>query len=182
LIRPVNWALDHFFRGFNWLFERTTQVYGKTVGWCLRLSVIVLVVYAGLIGLTGFEFSRVPSGFVPIQDKGYLVTNIQLPDSASLERTVEATEKVEKIALETPGVAHRIHLDNAGAALMPACVLDAMTGYLRREAEIGGYEAAAEASLTTRSMDARTIPMTCAAPQGAPVAARLLPLRLACHH
>ena len=104
----MNWALGHFFRGFNWVFERTTQAYGKTVGWCLRLSVIVLLVYVGLIGLTGFGFARVPSGFVPIQDKGYLVVNIQLPDSASLERTVEVTEAVEKIALETPGVAHTV--------------------------------------------------------------------------
>jgi multidrug efflux pump len=108
LIRPVNWALGHFFRGFNWVFERTTEAYGKTVGWCLRLSAIVLVVYAGLIGLTGFGFTRIPSGFVPAQDKGYLIANIQLPDSASLERTVEVTAAVEKIALETPGVAHTL--------------------------------------------------------------------------
>jgi multidrug efflux pump len=108
LIRPVNRALDYFFRGFNWLFERTTAAYGKAVGWCLRLSAIVLLVYVGLIGLTGLGFTRVPSGFVPIQDKGYLVANIQLPDSASLERTVEVTDAVEKIALETPGVAHTV--------------------------------------------------------------------------
>jgi multidrug efflux pump len=108
LIRPVNWVLGHFFRGFNFFFERATQVYGKTVGWCLRLSAIVLLVYVGLIALTAFGFTRVPGGFVPIQDKGYLVVNIQLPDSASLERTVEVTEKVEKIALETPGVAHTV--------------------------------------------------------------------------
>ncbi|MCI0461704.1 MAG: efflux RND transporter permease subunit, partial [Gemmataceae bacterium] len=106
IIRPVNWALGRLFRGFNWVFDRTTQTYGKIVGWCLRLSVIVLLVYVGLIGLTGFGFTRVPGGFVPSQDKGYLVLNIQLPDSASLERTVEVTEAVEKIALETPGVAH----------------------------------------------------------------------------
>src|SRR5262249_38707834 len=49
-----------------------------------------------------------PSGFVPSQDKGYLVANIQLPDSSSLERTVEVTDAVEKIALETPGVAHTV--------------------------------------------------------------------------
>src|SRR5262249_22309423 len=84
LIHPVNRALDYFFRGFNWIFERTTQAYGKAVGWCLRLSVIVLLVYVGLIGLTGFGFTRVPSGFVPIQDKGYLVTNSHLSDSYSL--------------------------------------------------------------------------------------------------
>jgi multidrug efflux pump len=107
-IRPVNRALGHFFRGFNWLFERATQAYGKTVGWCLRLSAVVLLVYAGLIGLTAFGFTRVPSGFVPIQDKGYLIVNIQLPDSASLERTVEVADAVEKIALQTPGVAHTV--------------------------------------------------------------------------
>ena len=54
LIRPVNWALGRFFRGFNWVFDRTTHAYGKTVAWCLRLSAIVLLVYVGLVGLTGF--------------------------------------------------------------------------------------------------------------------------------
>ncbi len=76
------------------------------MGWCLRLSAIVLVVYVGLIALTGFGFARIPSGFVPSQDKGYLLAIIQLPDAAALERTVEVTEAAENIALETPGVAH----------------------------------------------------------------------------
>jgi multidrug efflux pump subunit AcrB len=110
LIRPVNWALGHFFRGFNWAFEWGTGAYSKTVGWCLRLSVIVLLVYVGLIGLTGFGFTRVPTGFVPAQDKGYLLAIIQLPDASSLERTVEVTEVAEKIALETPGVAHTVSI------------------------------------------------------------------------
>jgi multidrug efflux pump len=117
LIRPVNWVLGYFFRGFNWIFEKTTQVYGKTVGWCLRLSVIVLLVYVGLIGLTGFGFARIPSGFVPIQDKGYLLVNIQLPDSASLERTVDVTQAVEKIALDTPGVAHTVAIPGTSFVL-----------------------------------------------------------------
>jgi multidrug efflux pump subunit AcrB len=106
LIRPVNWALGKVFQGFNRAFDRTTNAYGRAVGWALRLSVIVLVIYVGLIGLTGFGFTRIPSGFIPSQDKGYLVVDIQLPDSASLERTVEVTAAVERIALETPGVAH----------------------------------------------------------------------------
>jgi multidrug efflux pump len=116
-IRPVNRALDYFFRGFNWIFERATAAYGQAVGWCLRLSAIVLLVYVGLIGLTGFGFTRVPSGFVPTQDKGYLVANIQLPDSASLERTVEVTAAVEKIALETPGVAHTVAIPGTSFVL-----------------------------------------------------------------
>ena len=106
VIRPVNWVLGHLLRGFNWVFDRATRAYGKAVGWCLRLSVIVLLAYLGLIGLTGFGFTHVPAGFIPIQDKGRLVLNVQLPDSASLERTTEVMKKIEKICLETPGVAH----------------------------------------------------------------------------
>jgi multidrug efflux pump len=108
--RAVNWILGFFFRGFNWIFDGATRVYGRVVGWCLRFSAIVLVIYVGLIGLTGVGFSHIPTGFIPMQDKGYLVTNIQLPDSASLERTLEVTDAVEKIALETPGVAHTLCL------------------------------------------------------------------------
>ena len=117
LIRRVNLTLDRFFRFFNWIFDWTTRAYGKTVGWCLRLSVIVLLLYVGLIGLTGFGFTRVPSGFVPIQDKGYLLVNIQLPDSASLERTVEVTAAVERISLETSGVAHTVAIPGSSFVL-----------------------------------------------------------------
>jgi multidrug efflux pump len=116
-IRPVNWVLDRLFRGFNWLFDRATHGYGTVVGWGLRLSAVVLLIYVGLIGLTGFGFTRVPGGFVPSQDKGYLVTNIQLPDSASLERTLDVTTAVEKIALETPGVAHTVSIPGTSFVL-----------------------------------------------------------------
>jgi len=108
IIKPVNWILGKLFKGFNWFFDRTTNVYGKSVALCLRLSVIVLLVYVGLIGLTGYGFTQVPAGFIPSQDKGRLVVNIQLPDSSSFERTAEVSLAVEKIALDTPGVAHTI--------------------------------------------------------------------------
>src|SRR5262245_34575740 len=108
VIRPVNWVLGKFFRGFNWVFDRATAAYGRTVGWALRLSVVVILIYVCLIGLTGFGFTRVPSGFIPTQDKGRLIANVQLPDSASLERTAEVMAKVERIARETPGVAHTL--------------------------------------------------------------------------
>jgi multidrug efflux pump len=108
IIRPVNWALGRLFRGFNWVFDRVTELYGAVVGWALRLSVIVLLLYAGLLGLTGFGFTQIPLGFIPQQDKGRLIVNVQLPDSASLERTADVMAKVETIAHETPGVAHTI--------------------------------------------------------------------------
>ena len=106
--RPVNAVLGRLFKAFNWVFDRFTQFYGWGVGWSLRLSVIVLLIYAGLVGMTYFGLTRVPFGFIPEQDKGYLVVNIQLPDSASLERTIEVVERVEKFAHEIPGVAHTV--------------------------------------------------------------------------
>src|SRR5262249_31343930 len=109
-IRPVNWVLGLFFRGFNWVFDWSTRAYGRTVGWSLRLSVIVLLIYVGLIGLTGFGFTQVPTGFIPSQDKGYLIVNYQLPDAASLERTIEVTGAIEKIGLQTPGVTHAVSI------------------------------------------------------------------------
>jgi multidrug efflux pump len=144
LIGPVNWALGKFFRAFNWAFDRATQAYGKSVGWCLRLSAIVLLVYAGLLGLTGFGLARIPSGFVPIQDKGYLLANVQLPDAASLERTVEATAAVEKLALETPGVAHTVAIPgqafllNANSSNYGSLFLVLKPFHERRAADLSG--------------------------------------------
>src|SRR5271166_3209142 len=150
IVRRVNWILGFFFRGFNWVFDWATRVYGQFVGWCLRLSAIVLVVYVGLIGLTGFGFSRIPAGFIPMQDKGYLVTNIQLPDSASLERTLEVTDAVEKIALETPGVAHTLCLPgmsyvlNANSSSYSNVFVILKPFHDRRDPALGGEAVAAK--------------------------------------
>ena len=56
----------------------------------LRLAAIVMLVYAGMLGLTWWQFYRTPTGFIPQQDKGYLILNVQLPESASLPRTEKA--------------------------------------------------------------------------------------------
>ena len=106
IIRPINWFFRQFFRGFNWVFEASTRLYGWSVGWCLRLCVVMLLLYLGLIGLTYFGFRIVPMGFIPSQDKGYLIVNVQLPDSASQERTLAVMDRISQIARETEGVAH----------------------------------------------------------------------------
>jgi multidrug efflux pump subunit AcrB len=108
LAGAVNRLLGSVFRGFNHAFDWVTAVYGRLVGRALRLSFIVLLLYAGLLGLTVFGFTKIPTGFIPQQDKGYLVVNLQLPDAASLERTMEVNEQVEQIARETDGVAHTV--------------------------------------------------------------------------
>ena len=75
---------------------------------CCASACLVLLVYGGLLVLTYWMFARAPTGFVPQQDQGRLIVNVQLPDSASLQRTQEAMAQIEKIARETPGVAHTI--------------------------------------------------------------------------
>src|SRR5262249_28530462 len=91
-----------------WLFNETFnfggRVYTGLVGWLLRLSVVVLLVYGGLLALTAWGYRQLPTGFIPSQDKGYLLASVQLPDSASVERTREVIRKIERIALDTPGV------------------------------------------------------------------------------
>jgi multidrug efflux pump len=108
LIRPVNAVLGWLFRGFNRLFDRMTAVYGRIVAGVLRISAIVLVLYGGLLVLTYWQFDHAPSGFVPQQDKGYLLLNVQLPDSASVERTQRVMARIETLARSMPGVEHTV--------------------------------------------------------------------------
>jgi multidrug efflux pump len=109
---PVTWLLDTllgwFFRMFNSVFGAATTGYGWTVGRLLRGSLLVLLLYGGLLVLTGWIFHKAPTGFVPAQDQGRIICNIQLPDSASLERTNDVTAQIEAIARRTKGVAHTI--------------------------------------------------------------------------
>jgi multidrug efflux pump len=106
--RFVNALLGGFFKGFNWFFDRAIALYGAAIGALLRLSVVVLLVYGGLMYLTYVGFATVPIGFIPEQDKGYLVINAQLPDGASLERSEAVVARMTEIAAKTPGVAHTI--------------------------------------------------------------------------
>ncbi len=89
LIRPLNAILARFFGIFNRVFDLITNAYGATVRTVLRISLIVLIGYGGLLAATYFQFVNTPTGFIPQQDKGYLVLNVQLPDSAAVERTEE---------------------------------------------------------------------------------------------
>ena len=108
VIGRVNPVLGWLFGKFNHYFDRMSSGYASSVGRLLRISMVVLAVYGGLIALTYWEFQRAPTGFIPQQDQGRLIANIQLPDSASLERTEAVVAKIEKIAHDTPGIAHTV--------------------------------------------------------------------------
>jgi multidrug efflux pump len=108
VIGPVNSALAWVFRAFNRFFDRVTALYGWTVSKMIRLSAIVLLVYGGLLFATYWGMAHAPTGFIPTQDQGYLLANVQLPDSASVQRTEAIMEQMDKIALSIPGVAHTV--------------------------------------------------------------------------
>ena len=95
-----------FFDRFNAGFDRLSDVYGSGVGKMVRVSALMLVVYAGLLVLTGVQFWRAPGGFIPAQDQGYFVTVVQLPPGASLSRTDAVVQRAIKDLLAIPGVAH----------------------------------------------------------------------------
>ncbi len=104
----INVSLGWFFKGFNKSFDSCTKGYAKVVRRCVRASAVGLAIYVGLLFLTYFEFKHVPGGFIPNQDKGYLLVNMQLPDSASVERTQAVVDRAGAIAMKTPGVKHTI--------------------------------------------------------------------------
>ena len=104
----VNGLLAAFFRFFNLFFDLTTGVYGAVVGRLLRMGIVVIALYVGLMALTYYGFTTVPVGFIPQQDKGYLLVTALLPPGASAERTAEVMADLEERVKAVPGVAHRI--------------------------------------------------------------------------
>jgi multidrug efflux pump len=97
-----------FFRLFNRFFTSASDLYTNAVARVIRVSVAALVLYAGLIGLTFLGFARVPQGFVPVQDKDYLVAFAQLPDASTLDRTEAVIRKMSDIALSRHGVSNSV--------------------------------------------------------------------------
>jgi multidrug efflux pump len=98
------WAIRPFNRFFEWLSEHYVSVASKT----LRRAGAAAVLYVGLLGVTWLGFSSVPQGFIPQQDKEYLVAFAQLPEAATLDRTEAVIRRMTDIMLEEPGVAHSV--------------------------------------------------------------------------
>src|SRR3989454_7135296 len=102
--RVMDMSIGWLFRPFNRVFAWTGAKYATGVGGVIRKSAVSLLVYAGLVLLTGWSFNKVPTGFVPTQDKQYLVAFAQLPDAASLDRTEAVIRRMSEIGLKQPGV------------------------------------------------------------------------------
>ena len=104
--RLMNGLFGWFFRVFNRCFEWLGNSYAWLVKRLIRIGALVMVLYIALNGLNFLLFDKVPTGFIPAQDMGYLIVYAQLPDAASLDRTESVIRQASNIILDTPGVAH----------------------------------------------------------------------------
>jgi multidrug efflux pump len=108
LTRFMDGLFGWFFRAFNRFFNRSSEAYGGGVRRVISHRAVMLALYVVLLGATGVLFKAVPSGFVPGQDKQYLVGFAQLPDAATLDRTEDVIRRMDAIALKHPGVENAI--------------------------------------------------------------------------
>jgi hydrophobe/amphiphile efflux-1 (HAE1) family protein len=100
IARGWEWFIGIFNRGFDWLSQR----YGSLADFVIRHRVVMLLVYVVLIGSAGWLLVTTPQGYIPAQDRGYVIVSVQLPGAASLARTTDVVKQIEKIALEIPGI------------------------------------------------------------------------------
>ena len=108
LSRGIDRLFGRFFKRFNRAFEDTGTAYSRAVGQTVRKSGIAFAIYGGLAVLSYLGFAHLPGGFIPSQDKQYVVAIAQLPPAASLERTMEVTKEIGAIGLKQPGVTHAV--------------------------------------------------------------------------
>ncbi|RQS57881.1 efflux RND transporter permease subunit [Burkholderia sp. Bp8984] len=105
LLAPLMRAVQRFADAFNRVFQRVSDAYGALVRKLVRIVPAMSVLYVVLIAATGYLLVSSPKGFIPAQDRGYLVVLVRTPDGATLERTSAVARKIEDIALSVPGVA-----------------------------------------------------------------------------
>jgi HAE1 family hydrophobic/amphiphilic exporter-1 len=131
LRRPVppeqrNW----FYRGFNSVYDRLERGYAGLIGRMVAHSGLSVMSALIVIGIAGYGLSRVPTGFIPIEDQGYLLAAVQLPDGAALDRTQRVLDSVSEMAGKTPGVEEVISIAGISALDSSSSLANAGVAYL----------------------------------------------------
>jgi len=103
-LRPVRGSRNAFFRGFNHVYERAERGYTRVIGTLVRRRRAAMLAFVALMVLTLWAFSSLPGGFLPVEDQGYVIAGIQLPDAASQARTRRAVDKINAVIAATPGI------------------------------------------------------------------------------
>ncbi len=151
--RIIDFFFGWFFKGFNWVFGKFTDGYSEIVKRFVRMGLVAIIIFVGLIALTGWGFNLVPKGFIPPTDQGYGIVVLQLPDGASLERTDELVREVSQRAMDVDGIANVVafagfngatfaNSPNSAAIFTPFDPFDERTDpYLSGDAIIGRLQA-----------------------------------------
>jgi HAE1 family hydrophobic/amphiphilic exporter-1 len=121
---------NFFYRGFNNVYNRLENGYARVVGSLARHAGVSVVAALILIAIGGFGLSRVPTGFLPIEDQGYLIAAVQLPDGAALDRTQKVLDNVSEIVGKAPGVAQVITIAGISALDNSASLANAGVAYI----------------------------------------------------
>ncbi|MHC5541486.1 efflux RND transporter permease subunit, partial [Singulisphaera rosea] len=119
-LRPSPERRNAFFRGFNAVYDRFEGAYASIVGTLVRLKFLMMVAFMGLVALTGWWFTQLPTGFLPTEDQGYAIVGVQLPDAASQSRTRVVVDRIESILKKTPGVSTWVQI--GGNSILDATV------------------------------------------------------------
>jgi HAE1 family hydrophobic/amphiphilic exporter-1 len=131
LRRPVPPEQRNFFyRGFNAVYNRVEAAYGRLMGHLVAHSNLSVIAALILIGIGGYGLSRVPTGFIPIEDQGYLLVAVQLPDGAALDRTQTVLNRVSEIAGKSAGVDQVISIAGISALDGSSSLANAGVAYL----------------------------------------------------
>jgi len=104
-LRPRHGTPNAFFRAFNRVYGRAEQAYARMIGWMVERPRSMMLTFTALIAVTAFGYTSLPTGFLPVEDQGYVIAGVQLPDAASQARTREVVDKVNHIISGLPGVA-----------------------------------------------------------------------------
>jgi HAE1 family hydrophobic/amphiphilic exporter-1 len=104
ILKPGHGSKNFFFRGFNTVFDRTTNWYSRVVSAAIRRIGIAMILFVGLVVVGVLAFQKIPGGFLPLEDDGLVLVNVQMPDGATLNRTYETAQAVGKVLDRTDGV------------------------------------------------------------------------------
>ena len=121
-----NW----FYRGFNNVYGRLENRYAAVIDWMVHRSRLMALVALALAGIGAWGIARLPTAFIPNEDQGYVMIDVQLPDGASLERTQAALDAATKIALATPGVEYVTEIAGISVLDNSATLANAGVGYV----------------------------------------------------
>ncbi|NOR80640.1 MAG: multidrug efflux RND transporter permease subunit [Methyloprofundus sp.] len=110
LLRPARKDKNAFFRGFDRFFTAASNSYANFLKIVVRRGFLMMLLAVGIAVASGWQFGKIPSAFLPVEDQGYVITSVQLPDAASKERTDEVLQQINSILETTPGLANWISL------------------------------------------------------------------------